>query len=455
MPKIYGADIVNETSVGGGISAIYKFSTTTTITDPLDGYFRLNNATPASVTTIAISKIDSEGFTRDGLSLLRNGDTILFSSTHQSVSQAYELTAEPIDNTTWYIYYVTNKLTNGSFGNHDKIEVTAVFSGASKYTELTDVPQSFTGDAGKLVAVNSAESGLEHRILTATDIPNLSASKITSDLINPARLATGTANNTTYLRGDQTWQAISSGATVQTNPPTATTNATLGRQIYATSDNRLYLCIDDTTNANGWAYWNRSGITGILTFSTTGTPVNNASMDDASNQAFFRKGALYYLGTSGLTTTYSNVHTSGRCVATMSTVQAGSPTLLMDRTANQVYTNILAGSWMRFDFGSRPFIATRIVWQHGFIDGQYRLQNYKYQGSNDATTSPTNWTDIATYTSSPPANVAYSFKDDSFTNTTAFRHYRILSTGVTTSADHSFAITDLEFFGKTVSDWTF
>ena len=48
-----------------------------------------------------------------------------------------------------------------------------------------------------------------------TDVPNLAASKITSGTVATARLGSGTANNTTYLRGDQTWATVSSGATVQ------------------------------------------------------------------------------------------------------------------------------------------------------------------------------------------------------------------------------------------------
>jgi hypothetical protein len=146
----------------------------------------------------------------------------------------------------------------------------------SKYTELADVPPDYTGDEGKLVAVNSTESGLEHRILTATDIPNLSANKITSDLINTARLATGTANNTTYLRGDQTWQTINAGGvTVQANFPTATTNAALGSLVYSQSDLRIYACVDATTNANAWAYWDSDGLNlnSLLLNSRSLTPV--------------------------------------------------------------------------------------------------------------------------------------------------------------------------------------
>lgn len=62
------------------------------------------------------------------------------------------------------------------------------------------------------------------RALVAADIPNLDASKITAGTIATARLGSGTANSTTFLRGDQTWQTISTGITVGTTPISSGTN---------------------------------------------------------------------------------------------------------------------------------------------------------------------------------------------------------------------------------------
>ena len=57
---------------------------------------------------------------------------------------------------------------------------------------------TYYGDASKLTG------------LTAGQIPNLAASKITSGTIDTARLGSGTANSTSFLRGDQSWAAVTS-----------------------------------------------------------------------------------------------------------------------------------------------------------------------------------------------------------------------------------------------------
>ena len=63
---------------------------------------------------------------------------------------------------------------------------------------------TYYGDASKLTG------------LTAGQIPNLAASKITSGTIDTARLGSGTANNTSFLRGDQTW-ASNTSTTINNN----------------------------------------------------------------------------------------------------------------------------------------------------------------------------------------------------------------------------------------------
>jgi hypothetical protein len=86
-----------------------------------------------------------------------------------------------------------------------------------------------------VLPVTSGGTGSNSATFSGANITSLNASAISSGTVPTARLGSGTANNTTFLRGDQTYAVVSSGTLIpsgtvmifgQTSAPTGFTKLT-------------------------------------------------------------------------------------------------------------------------------------------------------------------------------------------------------------------------------------
>ena len=126
--------LVDTTNVvsGGLLTAEYRFSTTTTASDPGPGRFRYNNATPASVTAVFIDDFTNAGIDISNLlSLVTTGDRLYFQTEADgSEFLVFDVTATITDNTGWFTITGTVEASGTLHGNNDACLIALQIGGA-------------------------------------------------------------------------------------------------------------------------------------------------------------------------------------------------------------------------------------------------------------------------------------------------------------------------------------
>jgi hypothetical protein len=175
---------------------------------------------------------------------------------------------------------------------------------------------SFTANVGTFTTVSGAGGGL-------TDI---NASSISSGTVATARLGSGTANSSTFLRGDQTYAVVSSGTVIpagtvmlfaQTTAPTGFTKNT------TTGDNSALRVTTGTASTGGSVAFTTAFASQTPTGSVS-TTVNNQT---ATNQAQTATNIATTATNQAQTATNQSITPTGSVSITAVAGSAGATTL--------------------------------------------------------------------------------------------------------------------------------
>jgi E3 ubiquitin-protein ligase HECTD1 len=173
---------------------------------------------------------------------------------------------------------------------------------------------------------------------------------------------------------------------------------------------------------------------------------------------FDPNGLLYWLGTNGKTTAYVNPHTSGKVVVTASSV-AALPRPIASIAENGTLEGFIGHAQPGGGHGTQrepmsfvavqlplPVVVTRYTLRHGWGSGDFRLQNWNFEGSNDGV----EWVVLHQHVNDQSlAARAYSTASwDVNPDSLAFSHFRILQNGKNSSGFDELDMGGLELYGR-------
>lgn len=196
---------------------------------------------------------------------------------------------------TGFVGNLTGDVTGNVTGNLAGVAATSGFANQAAFASFaTNAGIASTAFAASVAysMVAGPETDMTVGVITATafsgngaDLSNLNADNLTSGRVATARLASGTANSSSYLRGDQTWAAVPSGGfsnmQVFTTPGTFTVPATT---------TKLKVTATGAGGPSIFSGGGCSGATGIAVFNVSPNAVIPVTVGGVSAPSFISPG---------------------------------------------------------------------------------------------------------------------------------------------------------------------
>jgi len=142
---------------GATVSGAYRFDTSTIEADPGNGDFRMDNATPASVTELFISSTtDNNNDLNNILSFVSAGDQIYIQQDNDASKYIFFNVTANVDNTGWFSMAGTTTASGTIFDGNRACHIVLLFGGSGGTTldELSDVDVSGASQFDMLFKAN-------------------------------------------------------------------------------------------------------------------------------------------------------------------------------------------------------------------------------------------------------------------------------------------------------------